>query len=175
MTHPGGASRGRRQAARSLLGSGLVWCLLWPVGGLPRADPSGGRLPTMDGHSGQASLDAIPDRPLEASPSAPISPRFVIEHRSALNGRLVTVRGMVVGTVAPDTGSPRTGGVTPSPSQHPQPRIRLADADDRDRDVLYDLTVLLPEGHEGYPGGQLVTVSGTVDGNRRAVVLMWRE
>lgn len=156
-------------------GSVLAWCLLWHGMLLQSIAGAAGIQPPMSTHAGQASLENVPDRPVEALPSGPVSPRFVIGHRSALNGKLVTVRGVVVGTVAPDTGPPHPGGVTPSPAHNPQPRIRLADANDRERDVRYDLTVLLPEGHDGYPGGQHVTVRGTVDGSPRAVVLVWQQ
>lgn len=162
-------------AVRTRCGVVLGWCLLWP-GMLqqPTANTVSTQYPVST-DAGQASLENVPDHPLEAPPSGPVSPRFVFEHRSALNGRLVTVRGVVVGAVAPDAGPPRPGGVTPGPAQHPQPRIRLADAGHRERDVRYDLTVLLPEGHRGYPRGQQIEVRGTVDGNRRAVVLMCSE
>jgi len=162
-------------AVRTRCGVVLGWCLLWP-GMLqqPTADTVGTQ-PPVSTDAGQASLERVPDSPLDAPPSGTVSPRFVVEHRSALNGRLVTVRGMVVSAVAPDTIPPRQGGVIPNPAQNPQPRIRLADADDRDRDVRYDLTVLLPEGHPGHATGERVEVRGTVDGNRRAVLLMSRE
>jgi hypothetical protein len=128
----------------------------------------------MSGATGQGSLEGIGDQPLGSMPSVTVSPRFVIEHRSALNGHSVQVRGIVV-TTPGQARTPAGSGVTPMPGFNPQPRVVVAESDAEDRDRRYDLTVLLPGDHGGYPVGARVDVKGLVDGNRHAVVLMWRE
>jgi hypothetical protein len=128
----------------------------------------------MGAGTGQGSLEAIADRPLASTPTSAVSPRFVVEHRSALNGRSIAVRGIVVSTPA-QTQTASGSGVTPMPGFNPQPRVVVAESLAQDRDRRYDLTVLLPGDHQGYPVGASVDVKGLVDGNHQAVVLMWRE
>ncbi len=108
-------------------------------------------------------------------PAAPISPRFVIEHRSALHGKTVGIHGTVVRVVTPEDGV--SGGVTPRPGGFPQPRIFLADSAAKDLDKNYEVMMLLREGDKGYPVGQVVDIEGTVDGNHSAVVVkrMYRD
>jgi hypothetical protein len=120
--------------------------------------------------SSQMDLSQYPDNPLDAMPAASISPRFLIEHRSALHGKAVRVRGTVVRVVTPDDAAP-SGGVTPRPGGFPQPRIFLADSAAKDLDKNYEVMVLLREGDKGYPAGKVVDIEGAVDGNRAAVVV----
>jgi hypothetical protein len=120
----------------------------------------------------QSGLSQYPDHPLNKMPTEPISPRFLIEHRSALHGKTVKVRGTVVRVLTSDDAAPSSpGSVTPSPGRFAQPRLFLADSPAKDRDKNYDLVVLLREGDKGYPVGQLVEIKGTVDGNQAAVVV----
>lgn len=120
----------------------------------------------------QSDLSKYPDHPLAAVLTGSISPRFVVEHRSALHGKTVSVRGTVVRVVAPDDAGPSSGGgVAPRPGRFAQPRIFLADSLAKDLDRNHELVVLLREGDRGYPVGQLVEIEGTVDGNPAAVVV----
>ena len=121
--------------------------------------------------SSPMDLSRYPDNPLGAMPTAAISPRFLIEHRSALHGKTVRIRGTVVRVVTPDDAAPSGGGVIPRPGGFPQPRIFLADSAAKDLDKAYEVMVLLQEGDKGYPAGQVVDIEGTVDGNRAAVVV----
>lgn len=124
------------------------------------------------GNPSQSDLSKYADEPLGTVPATPISPRFVIEHRSALHGKVVKIRGTVVRVIGPDDPAPSSGtGVTPRPGRFAQPRIFLADSAARDLDKNYELTVLLREGDKGFAVGQVVEVEGTVDGNRNAVVV----
>jgi hypothetical protein len=119
-----------------------------------------------------SDLSGYPDHPLEKLPTAPITPRFVVEHRSALHGKTVNVRGTVVRVITPEGTQPSTpGGVAPRPGRFAQPRVFLADSQAKDQDRNHELVVLLREGDSGYPVGQLVEIEGTVDGNPAAVVV----
>jgi hypothetical protein len=134
------------------------------VAGAGQAQPPRGR--------SQSDLSRYPDYPLGTMPTAPISPRFVIEHRSALNGKTVSIRGTVVRVIAPDDAEPSSAaGVAPRPGRFAQPRIFLADSGAKDLDKNHEVVVLLREGDKGYPVGQLVDIEGTVDGNQAAVVV----
>ena len=106
----------------------------------------------------QSGLADYPDRPLEETPRAPVTPAFVVEHRTALAGREVTVRGRVV-------------RVAPVPSGSASPRIFLAETSDAERDKNYDLMVLLAEDDEGYAVGDEVEVKGTVESGKVAVLM----
>ena len=112
-----------------------------------------------------------PDYPLDAVPTTPVSPRFVVEHRSALNGRTVTIRGTVVRVVSPeDLDSPPAGGVTPSPGAYPQPRIFLSDSPAQAADAT-EVMVRLREGDRSYQVGQLIEVEGIVEASRVALTV----
>ena len=106
-------------------------------------------------------------------PTGSISPRFAVEHRSALHGKTVRIRGTVVRAITPDAAASSSGGggVAPRPGRFAQPRIFLADSPAKDLDKNHELAVLLREGDNGYPVGQLVEIVGTVDGNPAAVVI----
>jgi hypothetical protein len=121
----------------------------------------------------QSDLSQYPDYPLGTVPVTPISPRFVIEHRSALHGKTVRIRGTVARVIGPNDEEPSSvAGVAPRPGRFAQPRIFLADSPAKDLAKNYEVVVLLREGDQGYPVGQLVDIEGTVDGNQSAVVVM---
>lgn len=111
-------------------------------------------------------LSAYPDRPLAALPVAPISVRELIEHRSALNDRIVRVRGVVVATLLGDQACPSDRGACAQPS------LFLADTTQAGRDPHYDLRVLVSEAEieEDYPIGATVELRVRVYGDRAAVV-----
>jgi hypothetical protein len=127
------------------------------------------------GEPSKSGLSHVPDRPLTATPTAAVTPRFVIEHRSALNGRTVKVKGKVTRWIAPKSSDPAPGdSVLPQPGAFPQPRVFLADSASSDRDRTYDLVVLLREGDQGFTIGDDVEIEGVVDGNQQAVVVRRR-
>lgn len=107
----------------------------------------------------QVGLADYPDRPLEDAPRKPVTPAFVVEHRTALAGREVTVRGRVVTVAAVPSGSAL-------------PRIFLAETAEPGRDKNYDLMVLLGEEDEGrHAVGDEVEIKGTVESSKVAVLL----
>jgi hypothetical protein len=144
----------------------LLFAMLGCVDVSTRVDGQGATQPV----SGTPNLTQYPDQPLTAMPIAPVSPRFVVEHRSALNGKAVTVRGFIVRVITPDGDSARPGKA-PASGGNPQPRLFVAESADAGRDRAFDLPVLLREGDTAYRVGDSVEVTGTVDGNVGAIVV----
>lgn len=116
----------------------------------------------------KSGLSAYPDLPLKKMPRNPVTPGFVVEHRTALKGKEINVSGRVV--AAPRTPTQGTG--TPSPLGDARPRIFLADTSEESRDRNYDLMILLGEDDGGsYAVGDKVEVKGTVESSKVAVYL----
>jgi hypothetical protein len=124
--------------------------------------------------SSTSGLAAYPDDPLPAVPPGPISPRFLAEHRSALNGRVVELQGVVVFALVSDAACPHG-------STHcAEPRIILAETPDPGRDHNYDVMVLVrpsdvpvrtrPEDTQ-YQVGDQVQVRGMVQSSKVTVLL----
>jgi hypothetical protein len=74
--------------------------------------------------SSTSGLASYPDDPLRAVPPGPISPRFLAEHRSALNGQVVELQGLVVFALLGDAACPA------SSTHCAEPRIFLAETPD---------------------------------------------
>lgn len=111
----------------------------------------------------KAGLADYPDLPLSASvPREPVTPEFLIEHRSALNNQLVEVCGIIVGEARADA---QGGGDF-------LPRLFLASTPADDRDRNYDLMVLLGEGESAaHKPGEDMRVKGRVGASKVAVYL----
>ncbi len=108
----------------------------------------------------------LPDLPLEAFPSEAVSVQFLVEHRTALHEKKVTVRGVTLSVLVGEDACPSSGGMCA------QPRLTLADNAAESRDARYDLVVLFPEGGgEGFSAGESTEISGTVSASPQAVVL----
>jgi len=121
-------------------------------------------------HPTDSGLAKYPDEPLKTIPPTPMSPEFLVEHRTALRGKAVTVRGVVVRTgFAEKTGA--ASGATPSPGAHPQPRLFLANDAKEERDKNYDLMVLLGEEDEDYATGETAEIKGIVESSKVAIYL----
>jgi len=116
----------------------------------------------------QADVSGIPDYPLDNVPSTPVSPQFVLEHRSALNGKTVRLRGTVVRMIQPDSGS---GGGTTLPGANPQPRVFLAAGSAIGGQPAPELMMLLREGDAGFPAGQVIEVDAAVEATAVAIVV----
>src|SRR3989338_4278817 len=102
----------------------------------------------------------IQDNPLSVVPASAISVEYLIEHRSALNGKTVKVKCVVV---VDWTDASRC-----SPYAEmlcPQPIIYIADSALDSRPTYYDLRVVLSEGDTSYKIGQSVEIKGTVEGS----------
>lgn len=109
----------------------------------------------------------LPDLPLEQEVTGPVTPRFVIEHRSALDGKSITVQGVVVSALTGEAACPPGRGMCA------QPRVTLSDGEAGVApDPAFDLVVVLPEGDDtGYTRGQEAEVQGRVSASGFTAVL----
>lgn len=122
--------------------------------------PGAGRLINMS----DVGLSRYNDDPLPYVPSGTQTARFVVEHRSALNGQHVTIHGVIVTVVK--------GGGPGNSMTFMQPRIVVADTDSADRDTNYDVQVMLPpDNSTPYETGETLDITGTVSGNRSGVTI----
>jgi len=98
------------------------------------------------------------DAPVGSMPLDPQTVRYIIDHRSALNQRHLTVRAIVVSNLPPDTAG--------------KTRLLISDTDNRNRDTRLDISVILPPGDATpYPLGETAEIPVTVWGNITGVVL----
>lgn len=106
-----------------------------------------------------------PDLPLSATPKRVVTVGFLLRHRSALNGRMVRVRGIIVSTAFGNKGCPPGRGMCMQPS------VFLSDRNFSDE--AHVLRVLLPtkSDEKCYRVNTKLTILGRVNGNRSAVVL----
>lgn len=116
----------------------------------------------------QLGLAPYPDEPIETIPTQPVPVAYVIEHRTALDTKEITVQGIVVATLLGEKACPPDMGLCAQPS------LFLADSADSNRDPLYDLRILVSENEvEGdYPLGERIEVRIVVSGTNVAVVAM---
>ncbi len=117
----------------------------------------------------KTGLSPYPDLSITSLPKESVSVKFVVEHRSALDGKTVQVRGVVVGTLLGEKACPSSG----MSGMCAMPRIYLSDTSAENRDKAYDLTVLVTEdGQEGdYSVGKIIEVQGIVAGSKSGVVI----
>ena len=113
-----------------------------------------------------AGLAKYADEPLASIPAAPMSVKFLVEHRTALNGKTVTVQGFVVATILGKAACPG-GGI----GACSQPRVFLADTTSEARDKNYDTVVLVSETEETYATGQSATIKCIVASSKASVYL----
>jgi hypothetical protein len=126
---------------------------------------------TAPDHRSSGGLSYYPDNPLRVTPAEPITVTYLIEHRSALNGKMVRVRGVVVRTLLGEAACP-SGAAGVPPGACAQPSIYLTDEGKEPREANYDLRVLISASETGYQAGQVVVIQGTVFGNPSAVILV---
>lgn len=123
---------------------------------------------TAPGQSSPVGLALYPDHPLSLVPTAPITVSDLITHRSALNGQMVQVRGVVVHTLLGEAACPPRGAGI-SPGACAQPSIYLADEGKEEWEAHEALRILVQESDTGYDIGQGVIIRGRVIGHRTAV------
>lgn len=108
-----------------------------------------------------------PDRPLQSIPKGTISVEFLFEHRSALAGHVVSVRGKVDSTLLKDKACPDHMGMCA------QPRMTLRGKSLRDD---FKLVVILREDNdEHYKPGDNVTIRGRVSSGSGLTMMMREE
>lgn len=133
----------------------------------PQTTPNG--TVTTSPEPGNSGLATYPNQPISALPNSAITVKYLIDHRSALNGKTVTVKGLVVANWADARNCPSPDLVE---LLCPQPFIFLADSTDPNRDPYYDLRVRLNEEDKGYAIGKNVTIKGIVEGSKESVLFV---
>ena len=114
----------------------------------------------------ETGLAKYPDETLASVPATPITVKFLVEHRSALNGKTVTVKGTVVNIMLGDAPC------RPDLGSCGKQKIFLADTKNENRNKDYDLVVFVDENDmRGYTVGKIVEVRGVVASNKMAVSL----
>lgn len=104
-----------------------------------------------------------PDRPLSSVPKGAITVEFLFEHRSALVGHVVSVRGTVDTTLLKEKACPPNMGMCA------QPRITLRGKDLSDP---YRVTILLREDNDThYKPNTTVTIRGRVTGSGASLMM----
>lgn len=109
-----------------------------------------------------------PDYSLDGVPTEPIPVKFLVEHRTALNQKVLSVKGIVVGTLLGEEACPSQGlklGCS-------QPRILIADSSDDNRDKNYDIIILVGEERIDYKSGDAVEIKVTVHSTKNAVIMI---
>lgn len=134
--------------------------------GSPGIGQAGSGCTAGSGRTAGLPLLQYPDAPVNGPPPAPVSVRYLVEHRSALHGTTLVVRGVVADVVPYLT--------------HRQldrlPRITLGDTTDPDRDRTYDVRITLPQSEDGkYRIGDIIERHWRVYGNREHVTLEFVE
>jgi hypothetical protein len=108
------------------------------------------------------------DIKIDSLPSKAVSPKYIVEHRTALNDKIITVSGVIVSVNQPATDNSAAGGVRSM--ANPQPRIFIADNAKNSRDKNRDMMVIVEEGNN-YSVGQKVTLKVKVSSSKVAVML----
>lgn len=118
--------------------------------------------------SSSGDLAKYKDKKIETLPTKPVSLNYIIQHRTALNDKIVTVSGVIV-SVPP---MPDNNSVTGVRSMaNPQPRIFIADDAKKSRDTNRDVLVIVDETDKNYAVNEKVTLKVRVSGSKAAVVL----
>lgn len=107
------------------------------------------------------------DEPLDTLPTKPISVKDLVEHRSALNGQTVWLRGVVVATLLGEKACPPDRGMCAQPS------IFLAETTNANRNPHYDVRILVSEAEQeaAYPIGETIELLVTVQGDKTSLSL----
>ena len=108
-----------------------------------------------------------PDLPLSSVPSGAVGVRFVVEHRSALNGRTVRVRGVVAAALLGNAACPPNRGMCMPPS------VVLAESESCKNQSACSVRVVLHKQtkQQDYLVGRAAEVLATVDGHMTGVTL----
>jgi len=131
--------------------------------GPPQSSPT--QSSTLNPQSERPTLG--PDLPLDSVPKRTLSVRFVVSHRSALNGRAVRVRGVVAAAFLGAAACPPDRGMC-MPSS-----IILGDPDRGKNRLASSLRVLMPPGTKpgDYPLGKILQVRAVASGDKTSISL----
>lgn len=126
-----------------------------------------GRAPSASSAEPPQRATATPgdDLPRDSIPRQALSVRFVVEHRSRLNGHTIRVRGIITAALVGEAACPPARGMCAPNS------IFLADSDASQRDSL--IRVLLPQDArpEDFAVGKQLLMKVVVHGNKVGVAL----
>lgn len=114
----------------------------------------------------KADLVSYPDLPLISLSQQPFSIKSIVEHRSALNGKTISIRGVIISTLLGEKACPHDRGMCVQPS------IFLADTTDKNRNALFDLRVLVSEEEQekNYAIGKIVDLQVVINSSKVSVV-----
>ena len=114
----------------------------------------------------RGGLYNYPNYPLTKIPTTSITVKYLVEHRSALDQKIVTVRGVVVG-IPPQPPCVAAGTC----ELYVRPSIILADTKDANRNKDYDLIVFIGEDAEKdeYSVGKTVEIKMQITASKVAV------
>jgi hypothetical protein len=134
-----------------------------PTSGSPQSAPTQGS--TVQVQTESKTLG--PDLPLSAAPTKAVDVRFVVEHRSALNGRTLRVHGIVAAALLGDAACPPDRGMCMQPS------IILSESGPGKNRPACSVRILVPRDAktQDYPVGKALEVRATVDGHAKGVAL----
>ena len=108
-----------------------------------------------------------PDLPLSSVPTSAVSVRFVVEHRTALNGHPVRVRGIITDALLGDAACSSNRGMCVQPS------IIMDDADCGENQFACSIRVLMPGDTKprDYQLGKLLEIRAVASGDKTGVLL----
>jgi hypothetical protein len=135
------------------------------ISSIKRAEGSTGAGTVQPEDQNKIGFAPYPDYPLGSIPSTPISIKYLVEHRSALDGKTITVRGIVVGIISKEVACPPDRGACGAPM------IFLADSAKTDRNKYLDLEIIVSEEERGYILNKNVEVKVIVSGSKTGVSL----
>lgn len=137
--------------------------------GSPGIGRAGSGCTAGSGRTAGLPLRQYPDAPIDGPLPVPGSVRSLVEHRSALHGTRLVLRGVVVEV--------RPALLARSPTSIGRlPQLTLADTTDPDRDRAYDVRSTLPQSEDGKDRiGDIVERHWRVYGNREHVTLEFVE
>lgn len=127
-----------------------------------------GALNANSNASPTGGLAKYKDKKIDSPPRKSVSAKYVVEHRSALNDKTVSLSGVIVEVLMPPADDDSTVGVRPM--ANPQPRIVVADESKSSRDKNRDLIVIVEENSR-YAVGQKVNLKVRVESSKSAVIL----
>jgi hypothetical protein len=134
----------------------------------PAVEPSEGA-PTQSStlHPQFQNKDLGLDLPLHSAPKETVSVRFVVRHRSALNGQTVRIRGVIAAAILGDAACPSNRGMCMQSS------IILADCKRGHHRLASSVRVLVPEDTDprDYPIGGYSEVEVVVRGQKTSLEL----
>ena len=125
--------------------------------------------PTNPTVEDQQDVTGFPDYSLDDVPAAPVSPQFVLEHRSALDGRTIRIRGTVLRLLTPVTPTP--GVFNPQPGGYFVPRVFLDAGPAGAGEPNNELMVLLRDDDTAYSAGQIIEVDAIVHASSVAIAV----